>query len=339
MQASASLEAPLDSVDDVPLSETRRRTPAPKQRSAARRIELPTLAIAFAIYGGWLLLVALAPRLPWWALAPFGGFLVAWHGSLQHETIHGHPTRSRWFNTVVGSIPLSLWLPYGVYRRQHLVHHRVAVLTDPLEDPESFYVTAETWEAAGPLKRVWLRVQMTLVGRLVFGPPVIVARFFAEEARRILAGDRTHLRAWLVHIASVALLVAWLTTVCHVSVLRYVLCVAYPGLALSLLRSFTEHRPAAFAAERVAIVEGGWLSSLLFLNNNLHAVHHDEPALPWYELRDAYRAHRSDILEANGNFVFDSYVDVAFKYAFRSKDSPVHPATRGNVVAMTRPAA
>ena len=51
--------------------------------------------------------------------APLLSVLLTWYGSLQHETIHGHPTPFRRFNGMLGSLPLSLWIPYTVYRETH----------------------------------------------------------------------------------------------------------------------------------------------------------------------------------------------------------------------------
>lgn len=333
MQRLAAQYRAPESVPEAPQSGTRRvrrveSAPASRRSGSLERpraaVELPTLAVAVAIYGGWLALTAAAGSLPWWVVAPLGAFLVGWHGSFQHETIHGHPTRSRRCNTLLGSIPLSLWLPYGIYRSAHLEHHR-AELTDPLEDPESFYVTPETWARAGIVRRTWLRSQTTLIGRLVLGPFAVVAGFVSSEARRLLRGDRSHVRSWTLHLGGVVLVVAWLTLVCRLSVARYAACFVYPAIALSLLRSFTEHRPSELHAERVGIVEAGAVASLLYLNNNLHVVHHDAPALPWYELPTRYRQSREALLSANGHFVFAGYASVIARYAFRSKDSPVHP--------------
>lgn len=307
-----------------PLDAPESHAPASAVRTKTRTIEWPTVAVALAIHGGWLALTWFWASIPAWLFVPVSAFVVAWHGSLQHETIHGHPTRSRRINVLVASLPIGLWLPYGIYRSEHLHHHGAITLTDPTEDPESFYVTTEEWEHAGALRRAWLRVQMTLAGRVVLGPLAIVIRFFAQEIARLVRGDRKHLRAWVTHLVGVALVIAWLF-VCHLSILRYVACVAYPGMALSLLRSFAEHRPAASATERVAIVEAGPLASLLFLNNNLHVMHHDAPAAPWYELPARYRATRSEVLAANGNYVFRGYTEIIGRYAFRSKDSPLYP--------------
>jgi fatty acid desaturase len=281
--------------------------------------------LAAAIYGGWMLLTFASSRLPWWGVMPLGGFLVAWHGSLQHETIHGHPTRWRAFNTLVGSVPLGVWMPYRLYRELHLAHHRTGALTDPHEDPESFYVTAEAWEKAGPLGRTLLRANTTLLGRLVIGPPLVVVRFLAAELRLLASGDLRHARAWAVHLAALAVVVAWIELACGLSFAQYLLMFAWPGLVLTLLRSFAEHRPGRTNAERIGIVEAGPVASLLFLNNNLHVVHHAEPALPWYALPARYRAIRSEALERNGGFVFSGYGALAARFALRSKDAPVHP--------------
>ena len=110
-----------------------------------RRWELPTWGVAVAIYGSWVLLTLHWASVPAWVAVPAMGWLLAWHGSFQHETIHGHPTRSRWINSILGGVPLAIWLPYELYRSSHIVHHRDEDLTIPAVDPESYYVPADDW--------------------------------------------------------------------------------------------------------------------------------------------------------------------------------------------------
>ncbi|HVH47337.1 MAG TPA: fatty acid desaturase [Labilithrix sp.] len=289
-----------------------------------RFIEWPTLIVALLTYGGWGAVTLAAANHPWVTM-PLGAFLIAWHGSLQHETIHGHPTRSRVFNTLLGSLPLALWIPYGIYRDLHLAHHRTSSLTDPVDDPESFYVTADEWQRAGALRRAILRANTTLVGRLTLGPLVCVLGFFGTELRRVLKGDTRHVRAWLLHAIGVAVMLAWLELVCKLSLAQYLVMFVYPGIALTLLRSFAEHRPAPTNAHGIGIVEAGPITSLVFLNNNLHSVHHESPALPWYELPARYWPRRSEVLARNGGFVFVGYGAVFARFAFRAKDAPIHP--------------
>jgi fatty acid desaturase len=292
-------------------------------------IEWPTLGVVVAIHAAWLLMTRLAAAanhtvVGALAIAPVAGFVVAWHGSLQHEIIHGHPTRSRSVNILLASLPVGLLLPLGVYREQHLAHHRSRSLTRPADDPESSYVTPAWWRRARPVARAVATTQTTLTGRLVLGPPLVACRFLAGELGAIARGDLRHARAWAAHLVGAALVVAWLDFV-GLSLARYLVLFVYPGMALTLLRSFAEHRPAAIAAHRSAIVEAGPVARLLYLNNNLHALHHDSPATPWYELPARYAERRTQILAANGGFLLPGYVRLAARFGLRSKDSPVHP--------------
>lgn len=286
--------------------------------------EWPSLALAALIHGGWLATTFYAARLPWWIVPMPGAWLAAWHMSLQHEVIHGHPTRFRWFNDLLGSLPLSLWLPYRSYKASHLGHHRGDTLTDPIDDPESHYVTAADYAQAGRIERLLLRVNNTLLGRVTLGPARLIVRFLAREAGSVLRDDQDARRAWLQHLPGLALVVAWLTLVCHLSLVRYVALFVYPGLSLALVRSFAEHRAADDPEHRTAIVEDTPILGLLFLFNNLHVVHHLRPGLPWYRIPGWYRANRETLLRRNGGLVYRGYRDVARRYLLRQHHALVH---------------
>ena len=60
--------------------------------------------------------------------------------------------------------------------------------------------------------------------------------------------------------------------------------------------------------------------ALLFLNNNLHALHHARPEVAWYRLP----ALAGD--ELPGSYDGVGYGALFRRYLFRIKDSPVHPA-------------
>jgi fatty acid desaturase len=132
------------------------------------RVEVPTLLVATAIYSGFFAVTWFFADMPLIVAAALGSLLLAWHSSFQHETIHGHPTNSRRVNAVLGWPPLSLWLPYGVYRETHLRHHRCKGerLTRPADDPESHYLPARALAGAGRAKRAIFWFNRTLVGRL-----------------------------------------------------------------------------------------------------------------------------------------------------------------------------
>ena len=294
-----------------------------------RRIEGPTWLVAAAVYGGWLALTWYHHALPWWLVLPLGGWLMGWYGSLQHEVIHGHPTRSAGVNAAMATAPLLLWLPYPLYRSRHLRHHATPHLTDPLADTESFYVTAAHWQRLGPIWRLVLRVHNTLAGRLLLGPALTILAFWREEGARLVRGEPGCARIWATHAVLTALVLIWVLWVCGIPLWAYVMLYVYPGTAVILLRSYYEHRPAADQAERTAIVEAGPLMTLLYLGNNFHALHHERPAIPWYELRRVYRAERQRILADNGGFLFAGYGDIVRRFLWREKDSPLHPGPAG----------
>ncbi len=107
---------------------------------------------------------------------------------------------------------------------------------------------------------------------------------------------------------------------------QYALFVVYPGLCLGMLRSFFEHHYAVRPGHRTAIVESGFPFNLLFLNNNLHLIHHLSPALPWFRIPAVWRAARTELLEHNGGFYFAGYSRLAAKHIFRATFVPAQPA-------------
>lgn len=289
-------------------------------RSPARHplsIEWPTLALAIAIYGGWIALTAWHAALPWPILLVLGAWLIAWQGSLQHEVIHGHPTRIRWINDAIGFPPLALWLPYAIYRRDHIAHHETPHLTDPFDDSESNYLPR-----AGGLPHLLAALEATLAGRMLFGPPIRIVRFWLAEARRALRMPGAAARDWLPHLGGVVPVLLWLDHV-GLPLGTYLLCFAWPGTALSLIRSYAEHRADTDPRGRTAIVTDFGPLALLFLNNNLHVWHHARPGLPWYALPALHRAEPQAFPAAPR---YSSYATLFARFFLRAHDRLVHPA-------------
>ncbi|MGD1878050.1 MAG: fatty acid desaturase [Kiloniellaceae bacterium] len=326
-QGSFSAVARSVSQSSDPLTDRPGQHPAiPPRGPLPRRLEGPTLLVATAIYAGFGALTWFHEILPWWVMLPLGAYLVAWHGSLQHEVTHGHPTPWALVNELLVLPSLWLWIPFRLYRETHLAHHNDAQLTDPLADPESYYLDAAAWAKAGPLVRAFLVAHNTLAGRLVLGPLRCLFVFYKGEAARLLRGDTRHLKAWAIHAVGVALVLGWVMAVCGLPLWQYLLLLAYPGIALSLVRSFLEHQARPEVSERSVIIEAGPLMSLLFLNNNLHLVHHDKPGLPWYRIPAFYRQRRALFLASNGGYYFKGYGAVFRRYFLRPKEQPLHPA-------------
>jgi fatty acid desaturase len=291
-------------------------------------IEWPTLALITACYGGWFALTLQYGHWPLWALAPCIAVLLTLHSSLQHEILHGHPTRWNAVNHVLGVIPLSLWIPYERYRLLHLKHHINDRLTDPVDDPESAYWTPEAWNALSPVGRRLVEVQLTLAGRVLIGPWWRIPRFLRREAQAFIRNDPGVRGIWLVHLLWCIPVVYWVTVVCGIPFWLYVVTMVIPGNGILLIRSFAEHRALPDMRQRTAIVEGSWLLGPLFLFNNLHSLHHEEPLLPWYRYNARYRALRSQLIADNGGLVYATYFDVARRFLFWPHDRPQHPTGR-----------
>ncbi len=293
------------------------------------RHEGPTWAVAAVLYGAWGVLTWFYHDLPLWLSAPAGAWLVCWHGSLQHETIHGHPTRKPWLNELVAGPALGLFFPYRLYRQSHLRHHHDERLTFPFEDPESYYVAPQRWASLRPWQRRVLLFYNTLLGRLTIGPVLSVSSMVREEARLLAKGDYRHMPAWLYHIPAAAAVFGWTWGVCGIPPLVYLCFFAWPGLSLTMLRSFAEHRAVETVGERTVIVRTTPWMRLLYLNNNFHSVHHDYPRLPWYKIPARYQAHEDRFLNGNGHYFFSSYGEQFRRFFLKPKEMPVHPQVRG----------
>jgi fatty acid desaturase len=290
-------------------------------------IEWPTIGLAALIYNGWLAITYFHAQLPIWLVVPIGSWLIAWHSSLQHELLHGHPTRWQSANWAIGFVPLSLWLPYDVYRSSHLAHHQDETLTNPLLDPESYYWASKRWSELGPVARLIVRVQTTLIGRLTLGPAWNVGCLIKRELASGRANVRSACVTWGTHLVGCALILTWVVGVCAMSPWFYLFGFLYPGISLSLIRSFAEHRASQAVPERTAIVENARILGLLFLFNNLHVIHHEQPHLPWYRIPGWYQKHRETLIARSGAVVYDTYFDVMRRFLFKPHDDPVHPLT------------
>lgn len=302
--------------------------------AGATSVEWPTVLLTIVIYGGYLSLTWWWQSLPLAVVMFAGAWLVAWQGSLQHEVIHGHPTRNRAVNDIIGYVPLSLWLPYETYRACHLAHHCDEYLTDPIEDPESFYFTGARWERMGGSGRALARWNTTLFGRLTLGPAIMIVGFLMQQWQLVREGDAGAIRVWAFHLPGVVAILAWVLLVCGMPLWLYLFSFVYFGAALTRLRSYAEHRYAEHHGERTAIVENSRLFGLLFLYNNLHVLHHLKPGISWYRLPKIYRENRDALIRSNGGLVYDGYWEIARRFFLKPHDDPRHPEHVGEPIVL-----
>jgi len=292
------------------------------------RYEGPTLCVGLTIHVAWFALVWNHAIIPWPLIFVFGGILAAWHNSLVHESVHNINTVPKWIKMALILLPIGVWYPYRVYARAHSIHHKEDDLTDPAYDPESYYVSPAQWQRMNGLVKSILIINQSFAGRMILGPFIVFYHLVIEVVRKLLKGDPRTFKAVALHIIMLALLFGFVSGVAGMPWWMYLACVAYPGLALSLIRSFYEHRAADDPAHRTAIVESGPFFNLLFLYNNLHVVHHLDPTMPWYEIPAYYKAHREELNQLNGGYVLNGYWEIIKNNLFTPVFAPVHPGVK-----------
>src|SRR5690349_16011172 len=109
------------------------------RRSPKWAVEWPTVLLIAACYAAWVAAgILLWPDYPLTAIVILG-VVLAMQSSLMHEASHGHPTRKGWINELLVGLPVGLVYPFRRFKSLHLCHHADERLTDPFDDPESYY--------------------------------------------------------------------------------------------------------------------------------------------------------------------------------------------------------
>jgi len=288
-----------------------------------RAVEWGTLAL---FLGCVLLWAASLFLLPQWSMAVALVALIlslVLHSSLSHEVLHGHPFPSRHASEALVLVTPGLAIPYLRFRDTHLAHHQDARLTDPYDDPETNFLDPAVWAALPRTLRVVLRVNNTLAGRILLGPLIAQIAFVRGDWRAWRSGDRQVMRAWLVHIPGMVLVLG-LVWAAPVPLWLYAVA-CYAALSILKIRTFLEHRAHESARGRTVIIEDRGILAFLFLNNNLHVVHHMHPRVPWYRLPALYRANAARYLACNEGYRYRSYGEVFARHFWRAKDPVPHP--------------
>ena len=249
------------------------------------------------------------------------------HAPLQHEVLHGHPTRSARLNEALAFPALSVLYPYRQFKWMHLKHHNNPLLADPYDDLEAWRMTEGDHARMSRVMRPLLGVNATFTGRLLIGPWLGFYGFVRSDVRLIRAGDTTVREQWLLNGPALALVVAWLWSV-GISPLVYPFVVVWPTHALLAIRPYIGHRAEAAPEHCSAIVETEWSFRLLFLNTSLHAFHHERPSVPWYDLPQIYAAEHEAAVMRKGGYLVKGYLSVLRAYLFRRREPVIHPFHR-----------
>lgn len=296
----------------------------PRASELRRAAEWPTLLVLIGTYIVWGLATVWVAQWSVWLAVVLCALTAAQHSSLSHEALHGHPFRNPVLNAALVFPALTVVVPYIRFRDTHLAHHHDEILTDPYDDPESNFLDPAVWATLPRWRQRLHRWNNTLAGRLLIGPLLGQVSFMWSDWQAIRNGDTAVLSGWLWHIPAVAVVVWWMVSVATMPIWAWALSV-YAGLSLLKLRTFLEHQAHDRASARTALVEDRGFFALLFLNNNLHVVHHMHPGVPWYALPGLYRSRRSEYLERNMGYRYRNYAEITRSYLFRAKDPVPHP--------------
>jgi fatty acid desaturase len=290
-------------------------------------VEWPTVGLALGCYVAWaavgFFLWPLYPTLSLIAL----GILLALQSSLMHEIAHGHPTRNGRVNEAFAFLPVGLAWPYRRFKALHLRHHADERLTDPFDDPESYYRALWHHEQLPEAVRLLLKLNNTMVGRFVLGPWLASVGFFIGDAKLVFNGDKPVQTAWALHAAGLVIVLPIIIFGFGIPLWLYVLVPVWLGQAIISIRTFAEHQWSERPEGRTIIVERSPLS-LLFLNNNLHFVHHKVPTVAWYRLPKLFREKREEWVGMNHGYVVPNYFALLKHFAFKAKEPVAHPALR-----------
>ena len=287
------------------------------------RGEWRTIAVIVAIYGLTVLTVLRHEVLTPWLTIPALSVLGAWHLSMQHETIHGHPFRHIWLNDLIGSIPVTLWIPYFSFKKDHIEHHQ-SDLTHPGLDNESYYVSPEAWASAGKLRKAAYWANRTILFRMFVWTIVSTVTYLWSKIRLMLRGDKQTWFAMATHVAGLVVVVYFVRSVAGMPLWQFALGTTYGGRILNAIRPFPEHKYQSNTEVRTAMVMAGPFMSLLMLNNNLHVAHHDEPGVPWYRYNElAHRVNAVERAREAGLLYEGGYAEVFRRFSFKPMGAPL----------------
>ena len=283
-----------------------------------------TLVIAVLVYGGWLATVFLHKQMPWWATFALLTWFGAWHLSLQHELVHGHPFRNSKLNAALASLSLTMWVPFLSFKRDHISHHNTT-LTHPELDTESYYSMPERWQHSGRFLRSIYWANRTIAFRLTIWSVFSTVQYFFADAWRAIRNVDNARSSWVLHIPGLIAVTYIVNNLAGMSMIEYLIGGVFASHSLNMMRSFAEHKTLGDESTRTAMIDAGRVMSLLMLNNNLHIAHHDEPSAPWYKVPEVAerlnafeRAQKIDALYKGG------YGELLRRFTFKPYDQPVY---------------
>ena len=293
------------------------------QGAVVKAIEWPTVFLWLACWGLWLIGVFVLPMVSMLLAGVVLTLVLVLQSSLSHEALHGHPFASRRVNDGLAIVSLGLLVPYIRFRDTHLAHHIDERLTDPYDDPETNFYDPAVWARMAHWQQQIMQLNNTLLGRMLIGPLISQVMFMRGDWREMRQGNRAIICAWGIHLLSSALVITVVVT-SPMPIWIYLMC-CYFAMSVLKIRTFLEHRAHQYSTARTVIIDDKGPLAFLFLNNNLHAVHHLHPQVAWYNLPRLYRDNTDSYDGFNEDYNYRSYAQVIARYFVKAKDPVPHP--------------
>jgi fatty acid desaturase len=174
-----------------------------------------------------------------------------------------------------------------------------------------------------PWRQRIMQLNNALLGRMLIGPLMSQVMFMRGDWREMRQGNRAIIGAWGIHFLSSALVITVVVT-SPMPIWIYLMC-CYFAMSVLKIRTFLEHRAHQYSAARTVIIDDKGPLAFLFLNNNLHAVHHLHPQVAWYNLPRLYRDNAESYDGFNEDYNYRSYAQVIARYFVKAKDPVQHP--------------
>ncbi len=246
------------------------------------------------------------------------GYALAFVFCAFHETAHRTAFRTRWLNTVVGTLTgfLIFW-PYRNYRVFHWEHHRYT--QDPGRDPELYF--------AKPASLAAYLLVLTGIPNFVrrFGDILRLALgradrpWMAASERRALVAEA---RAYLAVYAAVAAGSALAASPVALLVWIVPLLVGQAFLRPYLLAEHTGCDSTRDCLDNTRTTLTLALVRLFAWNMPFHAEHHAYPAVPFHALPRLHERVRSKIANLEPGYV--AATAKVNRYLFGRRDARLH---------------
>ncbi len=222
--------------------------------------------------------------------------------TLLHESAHNSLSRLTWLNSLLGTVGSAWWVLQvrGRYIRSHVQDHHTH-LGDPELDPDTAQYVRQGLLRASPNTLFLSNFIMLLLGgkTLVNLPYLLRDRLLPKPGAKLSAGEWTEifgfLAAWSFLIAFLAAK-GWLLAFFLVWVLPYLTTFQ----AINWVIETSEHFPLIWTRSDPFQItrnrKGPALEQFLFgcHGEGWHRVHHERPAIPFWNMRQAHAAMMRD---------------------------------------------